>query len=236
MFKKKIIVIAGASAVIVSLLAGVTYAWFTNTQTQSYSEISTGQLGIEFTVTDEKVPEIPLYPQKTETDPETGIKYPVIEGEIPDVVETIFSLKNTSDRGVLVKINATEWITENLMGSALDEYENAIPGSSVPLEDTSSIEITYSFGNVAEENLIRKGNDAYIFLDVEDIIEDITLRLWINGNTCDNTYQNVTFDASELTAIAVQYRAAAILSIFEDEIENQEITLAEIEAQFGAFE
>lgn len=239
MFKKKIITIAGASVVTVSLLAGVTYAWFTYTQTQEIAtDITAGTLGIAFNPITSDEESLPLYPQLTLIDEESGKEYPDETGNITDVVTYSFTLANQSDRQVLVRINGVDLIA-SVMGSALDEKGNVIEEADpVLLTEADAVKISYDYEN--EDEVYLKDNNAYIFLPTGTSSKDITFKVWIDGDTYNvidgvsdaNKYQNATIDVNNLTATAVQYRKAAIEATFTELIGDD---LSEIE-KFGEFE
>lgn len=212
MLKKKVVALAGASVLTVSLLAGVTYAWFTNTQTATAGAITAGKLGITFSVADSSVPE-KLYPQLTGIDSE-NYEYPDIKGTVDDVATKLFTLTNASDRKVLVKVSGEDFIVKSVKGSETDADGNAVEGSyPTELTDTSAVKIRYDFGDTS--TFYRKGNDAYIFLSTGSSTTDVTVKVWIDGETGGNEYQNATIDFSDMTAKAVQYRKDAINAEFD---------------------
>ena len=216
MLNKKIITLTGATVVTVSLLAGVTYAWFTNTKVATAGQITAGKLGIEFQVNEDKTGSTPalLYPQLTIVE-EDGTEYPDPNGTIADVATTTFTLTNVSDRQVLVKVSGSGLLEGGVMGSAVDADGNVDePNSPVALNDTSAVKILYDFG--AANLVYRKGNDAYILLPTAIAETEVTVKVWIDGATGGNEYQNATIDFAEMTAIAVQYREAAIRATFTE--------------------
>lgn len=229
MLKKKVVAMAGALVITVSLLAGVTYAWFTNTQADTAGTITAGKLGIAFEVSEESGM-TELYPVKTNEDgtPDENGK---------DVATISFELENASDRQVLVKVSGSDLLNGgNVMGSQIDpDTGNAKEGALEPVPNPEAVKISYDFG--ANADAYRKGNDAYIFLPTETATADITVKVWIDGAAGDsndrNRYQNAEINLSKMTAIAVQYREAAIEDTFT-ELDRDDLRI--IEDRFGDFE
>ena len=237
MLKKKIVAVVLAVTMI--SIAAATYAWFTDDDTADGGTVEAGELGISYELKSADT-FAGIFPVEV-INGEPQFNNPI------DSALFVYGLVNTSSRPVFVGIDAMDGPDDDfplpiLAGpkavakygvaevgdySIIDEDGYLVDNSAVSArlsgaELTAANSFTYTIPAVPESSPgAGDGTGAikrtYIYLAPGQAM-DIKYEVWLDGDLADDTYQGATIELDGMRAMATQFKKAAILSEFGNNV------------------